>query len=104
MRTFPAAVASTGPAMTSPLRGICRKLVQERTLAAAADDVKSRDRAPGELLDLVERRAVRERQAFQNAAGELARSFRRGLAGLTAIGRDMLPACRRVSRIAPHSD
>ena len=56
-------------------RGIGRKLVEERTLTAAANDVQSRDRAPGEFLDLIQRRAVRESQAFQDTAGELARTF-----------------------------
>ena len=43
---------------------------------------------PGQFLNLIQRCAVRQREALQDAAGELAGSFRCGLASLTAVRRD----------------
>src|SRR5262249_19556438 len=72
------------------------KLIEERVLAATANDVQTRDRPTGELLHFFKSHAVIQRQAFKDAARELTRGFGRGLARFQTIGKNFL---RHITRL-----
>jgi len=59
-------------------------------LAAASNDVKLGDLAADEGLDLVQRLAIEQGEAFEDAPNELPGCFRHGLAGLPAVGGNFL--------------